>query len=268
MRGSTFMRRYFALLLLFFFAHGIVFGQNAYQVLRAAKQIKYKALVTRHLRAPVTSQQLAVKVAALTRPITTSHYYQQQVINRKGATTVIPQIHIVTEFRAPLLKDPTTLWGSYQYLKAIAALAREEGMIVPKYINKWKKIYSVSHYRGAHHIVNKSTLKEIYWMMKRQATQEGVPFTVNLADMQKNAPGAFHPFHGNPEHAVVFHNLNKQLLLYKQGGVKAILKDYFTQMENLHKRYPNDAPPVCHDVVKNTILETKLWCETFHLRWE
>lgn len=260
------MRRLVALLLLFFFTHGIVFGQSAYKIVTTAK--KSAMLVTRHLRAPVSSQELAATVAALTQPAITHSYYQNQVINKKGTTTVVPQIHIVTEFRTPLLKDPATLWGSYQYLKEIVSLSKEKGIIAPKYLSKWKKIHSVAHYRGVHHIVNKSTLKEIYWMMKREATAQGIPFTVNLADMQKNAPGAFHPFHGNPEHAVVFHNLNKQLLLYKQGGVKAILKDYFTQMENLHKRYPNDAPPVCHDVVKNTILETKLWCETFHLRWE
>ena len=60
MRGSTFMRRYFALLLLFFFAHGIVIG-----LVSAATFTASCWLVTGARKCLVTSALYLICLAAL-----------------------------------------------------------------------------------------------------------------------------------------------------------------------------------------------------------
>lgn len=86
--------------------------------------------------------------------------------------------------------------------------------------------------------------------------------------MQNDAPGIIHPFHGNPEYQVMFHNINRQLALYDEGGVRAIILDYFNNMQELHRLYPREAPVIYQEMVDNTLKEAQLWAETYRLRWK
>lgn len=259
-----------ALLALCVFSPCAVYSQSAYQVLRAAPKATWAvrpATVSRQLKAPLSSARLAQQVARLPHPYYTHISLGAQQRNTKRGPVTIPQIYITTSFPVPLLEDPSALWGNYHYLRAIASFARKNGAVHPDHAGKWRHIWATDGYNGAHHIVNQSALKVIYEEMKRQAAAQNRPFTVNLEDMQRNAPGALHPFHGKPEHSAVFHNLEKQLALYNQGGVKAVVTHYFQEMRGFHTKYP-DAPPIPEETVRNTLLEAKLWSETFQLKWE
>lgn len=266
------MTKAFAALLLLVFSQCAVFGQNAYQILKSVPKAtlaaKPGAIVYRHLQAPAASARLAAEVARLPNPSEISHFYQNKIFRNKRGTVVVPQIHIMISFPAPVLKDPSSLWGSYHYISALTKLSRTPGAVHPKYAHKWKHIQATTRYNGVHHIVNKSTLKVIYEEMKQKAIRNGRPFTVNLADMQRDAPGSLHPFHGRPEHAVVFHNLDNQLKLYRRGGIKAIVQDYFAQLQRFRLLYPQEAPFISDEVIHNTLLEAKLWSDMFHLKWE
>ena len=66
----------------------------------------------------------------------------------------------------------------------------------------------------------------------------------------------------------MFHNINHQLALYDEGGVRAIILDYFDHMQELHKLYPNEAPAIYQEMVDNTLKEAQLWAETYRLRWK
>lgn len=265
------MKKTLVALALLWFSQYAVYAQNAYQVLKSASKVKVSAksaaVINRHMCAPASCARLASQVASLSRPFQRSHYYQNHIVQKKMGTVVIPQIHIITTFSAPVLKDPSSLWGSYHYMRALTKLSRTQGAVHPQYASKWKDVFTTTRYNGVHHIVNKSTLKAIYDEMKRQAASKGRVFTVNLEDMQREAPGSLHPFHGNPKHAVVFHNLDNQMRLYRRGGIKAIVLDYFAQLQRFRLLYP-DAPFIPQEVVTNTLLEAQLWSETFQLKWE
>lgn len=267
------MRRILVFLIALFFCSNVaVYGQSAYKLVRAAKRVKFKqaplGTINRHLQAPLKSANLAKEVARLTNPAILEYYSLNNSVKTKQGIVTVPEIHIVTEFPTPILNNPSTLWGSYRYLRVLTSLSREKGAVNPRYADKWKHIFTVTSYNGVHHIVNKSTLKEIYYQMKNKAARKGEAFTVRLDDMQREAPASLHPFHGNPEYSVLFHNLNRQMALYEKGGIRAILTDYFNGLRELHARFPKEAPAVPEEVINNTLLEAKLWAETFQLKWK
>ncbi|OUO56606.1 hypothetical protein [Candidatus Avelusimicrobium gallicola] len=253
-------------------SQSVVFGQSAYQLVRVAKRAKFKPVstgkITGHVQAPLASASLAQYISSLRKPTSLRTYTQNRTFANKLGTVTVPEIHIELSFPAPILRSPSTLWGSYHYLRVLTSLSRERGAVHPKYIPLWKSIFYVGGYNGVHHIVNKSTLKEIYATMKREAMEKGQPWTIRLDELQRNAPGSLHPFHGRPEFSVLFHNIDRQLALYQQGGIRAIIIDYFDALDAFHKMYPNEAPFIPPHVRQNTLLEAKLWSETFHLKWE
>ena len=252
------------------FAGVSVYGQSAYQVLRAARKIKAEqaGLISRHIRAPITSAPLAKRVASLRNPSTFKVFSDYQVLQNKKHKQYIPRINVVAEYNIPLLKDPSSLWGSYRYLRVLTSLAREHSPIDPAYQSKWDRIHDVTQYRGVHHIVNKTTLKHIYENMRAEAFQNRQVLNVHLPPMQNDAPGALHPFHGKEKFGYIFHNSQRQLELYEKGGIKLVLMDYFKSIRQLAKDYPQEAPALSFAVVKNTMIEAQLWCETYQLRWE
>lgn len=239
-------------------------AQSAYQVMRQAQSAK----IVRHLRAPVADLALANQVALIAKPTILSTYATEQLFHSKRGNVTVPQINVVVEYRLPKLKSPSMLWGSYQGLRAVTSLARDPKYVNDKYLHTWSRINITNGYNGVHHIVNKSTLKQIYSDMKAEAMAKGEPFTINLDMLQKEAPASLHPFHGKPEYSVIFHNLDRQMQLYNEGGVKAIIMDYFTETRNFHLNYPDDAPAIPLQVMTNTLQEAELWAKTFNLKWE
>lgn len=250
----------------------LCYGQSAYQFLKVTGKLKEDnaavQVVSRHLRAPITSAKLAKRVAGLKDPGSLRVFSDYRIINKHKKKLYLPRINIVAQYQAPLLKSPAALWGSYRYLHLLIGFSRDGANVDLAYQDEWKRIDNPSSYRGVHHIVNKTTLKQIYERMEAAAAAENKIYPIRLSDMQKDAPGSFHPFHGKEKFSSIFHNSQRQLELYEQGGVKLIILDYFKSLERLAKDYPQEAPKVPAEVVKNTLLEAKLWANTFLLRWE
>ncbi|WP_428052350.1 hypothetical protein [Candidatus Avelusimicrobium faecicola] len=269
------MKKLLVLLITLLLSNTAVFSQNAYRVLRSAGNRVGKVAnvgntrITRHITAPASSANLAKKVVQTYSPNYTNVYFRNTTFrNKYWPATTVPQVVISTEFKTPILRNPSTLWGSYRYLKELVRLSQERGAVAKGYEKKWRNIRDVSTYRGVHHIVNKSTLKEIYTRKKIKAQNNHKPYPVHLGEMQNDAPGIIHPFHGNPEYQVMFHNINRQLALYDEGGVRAIILDYFNNMQELHRLYPREAPVIYQEMVDNTLKEAQLWAETYRLRWK
>ena len=84
----------------------------------------------------------------------------------------------------------------------------------------------------------------------------------------REAPASWHPYHGDPKYQEFFHNSARQLELYRKGGVRAIVTDYFVQLNKFHKADSQRVPAISQEIVNNTLLEARLWAETFHLRWK
>lgn len=247
------------------------YGQSAYQIVRSARKLTVKPVtehISRHLRAPIANATLAKQVANLKNPASLQVFSDYRIFQNKKGKVYIPQINIVSEFDVPPLKDPSSLWGSYRYLRVLTSLSRENLIIDPQYKAMWRRVFNVEEYCGVHHIVNKSTLKDIYFQMKQKAAAKHEVVSFRLDDMQKDAPGSLHPFHGNKQFSSVFHNQARQLKLYEQGGVKLIILDYFKNLQRLAREYPGVAPKISEEVIKNTLLEAKLWSKTFNLRWQ
>lgn len=252
-----------------------VFSQNAYQVIRSSGKRVGKVLnrgtlrVNRHIIAPASSAKLAQKVAGFYAPHTTKVNFRNQTFKGKyWAKITVPQVVISIEFKAPILREPTALWGSYRFLKEVVRLSQEPGAVAKGYEKKWRHVRDTDSYRGVHHIVNQSTLKTIYTRKRIKAQNNHKPYPIQLGNMQKDAPGIIHPFHGNPKYERTFHDMNRQLRLYQQGGVRAIILDYFNAMQELHKQYPKEAPLISQEMLNNTLKEAQLWAETYHLRWK
>ncbi len=265
------MKKILVLLLAVCFSNPVVYAQSGYQVLKGAPKFlqKHGAIIARRMRAPVDSEQLAERVARLTLPTVFTKYRQSTLFKRQGKALFLqPEIFIQTEFKIPVFTHPSLLWGSYQYLRVLTKVAQTPGAVKSKYVKEWKTLRQVTSYNGVHHIVNQRTLRNIYTQMKHRAKESGVPFTVRLHELLNGAPASLHPYHGNPKYKNVFHNLERQEYLYQKGGVQAIVTDYFKQLNKFHRANPKEAPKIPTEVIANTLLEAKLWAETFHLKWK
>jgi len=167
------MKKLLVLLITLLLSNTAVFSQNAYRVLRSAGNRVGKVAnvgntrITRHITAPASSANLAKKVVQTYSPNYTNVYFRNTTFrNKYWPATTVPQVVISTEFKTPILRNPSTLWGSYRYLKELVRLSQERGAVAKGYEKKWRNIRDVATYRGVHHIVNKSTLKEIYTRKK------------------------------------------------------------------------------------------------------
>lgn len=233
-------------------------AQSAFKIVKALKssRITKAALVCRTTKASVSQAALAKEVIKLHHPEYT------EVLS----SACLPEIQFTAEFKVPLLRRPETLYGSYSYLKILAAWSREKGSVEYKYINIWKNIHRTQSYNGVHHIVNKSTLKAIHSDMKMYARSKGLPFTTNLAQVQNTAPATFHILHGNPEYKHIFHDADTQYKLYQSSGIKGVIEEYFKNINKVNAEL--GLKPVPFSVILGTFKEAELWAKTFNLRWE
>lgn len=244
-----------------------VFGQNAFTIVHQAKNLKRlrAAVISREIFAPAQQAALAKATVDLRQPRFAKISHTN---TRPNSLARFPQVHIKTEFVIPLLANPNSVYGGYNYLKTVAKLSRTQKTVEPAYVRMWHLINDTHTYHGAHHIVNKSTLKEIYSDMQQKALEKDLPFQIDLAEMQNNAPAIFHQLHGNPDFARLFHNTNYQLGLYYTGGVKMIIEDFFTRLEEISHRRNEPELRVPERVQKATLKEAELWSKTFYLRWK
>jgi len=238
-----------------------VFGQNAFRILQKGTKAVPRVnsvVVERTLLAPKNLTPLAREATWL------------RCSGRCPSPQKIPPNYVafVSKISVPRLSNPNMLYGGYNYLRLLAKISREPNTVEPAYARMWRRINNVNTYRGAHHIVNKSTLKVIFDDMKAKARRTGKPLTVNLDEMQHNAPGIFHPLHGNAAYQYIFHNSQRQLEMYYNGGIKEVLDDFFERLSQVSQDSGGEIPEVPSSVIEGTYIEAELWCKTFHLRWE
>lgn len=235
-----------------------VCAQSAFKLVKALKNSKITkaAVVCRTTKASTAQTALVKEVIQLHNPEYT------EILS----SACLPEIQLKAEFKVPRLRRPETLYGSYSYLKILAAWSREKGSVEYKYINIWKNIHRTQSYNGVHHIVNKSTLKAIHSDMKLSARSKGVPFTINLAQVQNTAPATFHVLHGNPKYKHIFHDADTQYKLYQCSGIKGVIEEYFKNINKVNAEF--GLRPVPFSVIIGTLKEAELWAKTFKLRWE
>ena len=258
----TFMNK-LLLILVFISLYSFSYAQSAFKLVKILSKSKSHKIVSvcRTTRVPIQHEALARNVVNLANP------YLMRVSKVKGYYDVkcLPVLHIVTEFSAPILKNPETIYGGYNYLRILATASKERGVVSKGFVPIWKSINKTQGYNGVHHIVNKSTIKAIHSVMKREYRASGKNFTIRLDEMQNTAPAVFHVFHGNPRYTNVFHNSTQQIIAYKTGGVRKIILDYFNTINEIN--ISNGMKPIHQSVVEGTLKEAELWAKTFKLRW-
>lgn len=237
-----------------------VFGQNAFRILQKARNAQRvnAAVVERTLYAPRNLVPLA-------REATWMRYPKRNLNPQRISKD---QVAFVSKISVPRLSNPNKLYGGYNYLRLIAKIAKDPNAVEPAYARMWSHIHRAGSYQGAHHIVNKSTLKVIFDDMKAKARRAGRPFQINLEEMQHNAPGIFHPLHGHKDYQYIFHNSQRQLQIYYDAGIKAVLDDFFENLHQISEKSDGAIANVPDFVIEGTYIEAELWCKTFHLRWE
>lgn len=258
--------RHLLLLLACLFVSGVSFAQNTFAIV--AKTSREAALrpivIQRTLTLPRSQVNFAQKILAEKK----GKIIKSQKQTLRFNNIEIPQHYIEAQITLARLSRPENIHGGYNYLRTMSKLAREPELIEPAYIASWQEIADSHTYNGAHHIVNKSSLKEIYKDMKQKAAARGMPFPVNLTEMQNNAPAVFHQLHGSTEYTRIFHNSTRQVNLYYIGGMKLVIEDFFMHMELIAKHHHRPDFLVPEEVQKSTYTEAELWCKMFHLRWE
>lgn len=245
-----------------------VFAQSAFSVVRKATKLatSFKPIViSRTVSVSSAQLPLATQVCLSRIPCTVSAPKKLP----SQLETAVARAQIEAQFAIPRLNRPENIYGGYNYLRTMTKLSLKLPNNVEKdYQGTWQKINLTRTYNGAHHIVNKTTLEEIFLQMKEQARARGEEFNVNLSEMQNNAPAIFHRLHGNPEFSYIFHNRERQLQIYYQSGMKAVIDDFFEQINMVAEESGGLILQVPQSVIEGTYLEAELWCKTFNLRWE
>jgi len=151
------------------------------------------------------------------------HNLARKVLNSQTLTVTRPEP----------LRNPSRVVGPNSYLKGISR--RFKGQ------NGWGSINKANGYNGAHHIVTRFVIREL----------GGNSECVN------NAPSVFHPLHNDLRYTNWFHNHQKQLELYQEGGISSIMTDFF---DNVGKDFT--------DVEKEQLmLEAELWAKHWGFKW-
>lgn len=245
------------------------FGQNAFSVVKKASTLRTAfrpIVISREIVAP--SSQLPLAIRACTSRVPCDLSKPKKFFVQLNSATV-SRVVLQTHFAIPRLNRPENVYGGYNYLRTMTKLSyNPTDNIEDIYQSAWRKINHVQGYNGAHHIVNKSTLEQIYLDMKTKARSRGETLGINLSEMQNNAPAVFHRLHGHPEFTPVFHNKERQLQIYYTSGIKAVIDDFFEQVNLIAWESDGLIPRVPQKVMEGTYMEAELWCKTFNLRWK
>lgn len=169
----------------------------------------------------ITTNQINM---ALARSILAAH---------TGATVrVIDNVTVQATF-SPGIVTPAIVLGPNSYLRGVSQAF--------KGATEWQNVNLGTGYNGAHHIVTKFVIKQI------GGSDEAI----------RNGPSVFHPLHNRPEYVDAFHNHQRQLEIYKVGGIKGIVQDFFDRV-----------PGFTDDEIKVMLLESELWAKHWGLKWQ
>lgn len=157
------------------------------------------------------------------------------------------------------LRSPRNIYGPYKYVRTFSRISKQENLVAAQYIKEWKGIQESQGYNGAHHLVNKYTIKLIHDQMK----SNGIKF--NLTECQNDAPAIFHPLHGNPLFKEIFHNPEQQLADYNQFGMKVVVSNILNNIEKINIENGLGAFPELYK--ESILLETEFWCKEYGLKF-
>lgn len=133
----------------------------------------------------------------------------------------------------PQIVTPAVVIGPNSYLRGVSQAF--------KGAKAWQNVNAPQGYNGAHHIVTKFVIREIG----------------GNAEAIKNGPSVFHPLHNKPEYVDIFHNHQRQLEIYKVGGIKGIVDDFFDRV-----------PGFTDEERKIMLLESELWSKHWGFKWQ
>ena len=203
--------------------------------------------------------------ASISRTITVpraSRITALEVLQSRHYSTHTSKHFSVIEYNVNLkihsLKTPNTIYGPYNYMRAIFKVSKQPKFVDPNYIHQWNRIQESQGYNGVHHLVTKNAIKDICAELNCTSTK--------LKEVQSNAPCIFHPLHGNPNLTDIFHNSQEQFMLYQEKGMKAVVLLQLDKLNELNRAMGLKDYP---DWYREGILkETKLWCEIYKFRFE
>lgn len=139
----------------------------------------------------------------------------------------------LTTLRPETVRQPIRVVGPNNYLRGISK--RFKG------VEGWESVNKSGGYNGAHHIITRFVIREIG----------------GSSECLNNAPSVFHPLHNHPEYIDFFHNHTRQLELYKQGGISAIMNDFFEKVGKYFTQAEKE----------QLMLEAELWAKHWGLKW-
>lgn len=151
------------------------------------------------------------------------HALARKVMRSQTLTTMCPET----------VRQPIRVVGPNKYLRGISK--RFKG------VEGWESVNKSGGYNGAHHIITRFVIREIG----------------GSSECLNNAPSVFHPLHNHPEYIDFFHNHTRQLELYKQGGISAIMNDFFEKVGQDFTQAEKE----------QLMLEAELWAKHWGLKW-
>ena len=231
----------------------LVYSQNIISIGRSLRHFRTPTKITRQIRVPIANTHNAIEVAKLQSLQKQTHYTFTN-------TSTLSVITLERQLAKHTIQHPVTIVGPYNYVRVFSGLSKEADLVDPKFTEEWKYIQKAQDYNGAHHIINKYTLKLIW------EEQRANGIKTNLSDMQKNAPAIFHPLHGNPAYKYHFHNPETQLEIYKEYGMKIVLVEQLRRIDEVN--IANGFPTFPETYVQLLIKETRMWCKEHKLIWE
>lgn len=242
----------FLLILAILIGGKLAYSQNIIKIGRSLRNLKYTN-ITRTIHQDIARGMTAIEVAKYQA---INPHIQWYFTN----TSTAVDVHIQRTLAAQTLKSPRTIYGPYNYVRTFSKISKDETLTSQKHLRDWKRINDVNSYNGAHHLVNKYTLK-IIWEQQRY---NGIK--TNLNDMQKNAPAIFHPLHGNKNYQHVFHNPIAQLHDYEMYGMKVVIIDLLQQIDEA--AVSEGLPRMPEQYMLGVLKEAELWCKNYNLVWE
>ena len=154
--------------------------------------------------------------------------------------------------------DPTQIYGGYNYLRLCSQNMKSD--------KQWKNINKSNSFNGVHHIINTSTLKELYKIALSNYNSKIITNFPFFEEFIKNTPAIFHELHNDKETTLLFHNKDLQLKIYNENGIKGILDNFFETIDTLN--YHKNLQLIESNVIVGTYLEAKLWSDYYGLKWE
>lgn len=242
----------FLLILITLIGGELVYSQNIVSIGRSLRHFRTPTKIIRQIRVPIANTHNALEVAKL-------QSLQKQTRYTFTNTSSLSVITLERQLTKHSLKSPKTIYGPYNYVRTFSKISRQESLISTQNLTEWRQLHHPQGFNGAHHLVNKYTIKLIHEQMK----ERGIKF--NLSDCQNNAPAIFHPLHGNPKFKYIFHNPEQQLAEYNQFGMKVVVSNILNNIEKISIENGLGTLPELYK--KSILLETEFWCKEYGLKF-